>query len=303
MKNAIKVLCFTLAFIIVGSSAAFFYLKWGKSDFDFVDGTEKGTVKITAYNGESKDVVIPSKIKGKKVTQIDTLAFEDSDITSIEIGKNVTYLGKSVFRGCQKLKSVKLGKSLISIDEGCFNDCTTLEEIVLPKTLQKLGGSIFSGCTSLKKVEIEDGSNFVIKDDVLFSADMKTLYFALPYADLGDYVCPDTVETVSPLAFYKIEKLNSFKFSGKIKTVPQGMFILCKNLKEIVVPDSVTKIGSAIMTSSGVKKITIPSSVTEIDKSAFVLTDGEIDKELVIKTVKGSKAETYAKANGIKIEY
>ena len=159
MKNAFKVLCFTLAVIIVVTSAFLIYFKWDKSQFEYVDGTEKGTVMITGYKDESKDVTIPSKLRGKKVTQIDTSAFEESDITSIEIGDNVTYIGKSAFRGCKSLKTVKLGKSILNIDEGSFNDCTSLEEIKLPKSLEKLGGSVFAGCTSLKNVEISSNTS------------------------------------------------------------------------------------------------------------------------------------------------
>lgn len=303
MKNAIKVLCFTLAVLIVGTSAFLIYFKWDKSDFDFVDGTEKGTVMITGYKGESKDVKIPSRLRGKKVTQIDTITFEESDITSVEIGDNVTYIGKSAFRGCKSLKTVKLGKSILNIDEGCFNDCTALEEIALPKSLENIGGSIFAGCTALKKVEVAQGGNFTIKDDVLLSSDMKTLYFALPYANLGNYTCPDEVETISPLAFYDCKNLTGFSFSSKVKEIPQGIFVLCPELKSIEIPDSVTKIGSAVLTKSGIKTVTIPSSVKVIDKNAFVQSDGTNDKDLVIRTTSGSKAETFAKENNIKIEY
>ncbi len=302
MKNAIKVLCFTLAFIIVGTSAFFFYIKWSKSDFVTVDGTEKGTVMITGYSGERKDVKLPSKIRGKKVTQIDTLAFENSDITSIDIGNNVTYIGKSAFRGCKSLKTVKLGNSILNIDEGCFNDCSSLEEIVLPKSLEKLGGSPFAGCTALKKVEVEDGGNFAVQDDVLFSSDMKTLYFALPYADFEKYVCPETVETINSLAFYECKKLTDFTFSNKVKVVPQGIFAGCSSLKQFTVPESVTKIEAAIIVQSAVKTVTIPSSVTEISKSAFIQSEGENDKDLVIRTTSGSKAELFAKENEIKVE-
>ena len=303
MKNAIKVLCFTLAVIILGTSAFLVYFKWDKSEFEYVDGTEKGTVMITGYKGESKDVKIPSMLRGKSVTQIDDTAFEDSDITSIEIGDNVTYIGMSAFRGCKSLKTVKLGKSLLNIDEGCFNDCTSLEEITLPKSLEKLGGSIFAGCTSLKNVELEDGGNFIIKDGVLLSSDMKTLYFALPYANLGNYTCPDEVETINSLAFYNCPSLTGFTFSDKVKAVPQGMFVLCTGMKELTLSDSVTQIGSVILTKSGIKTVTIPASVKVIDKYAFTQSDGTNDKDLVIKTTAGSKAESFAKENSIKIEY
>lgn len=303
MKNAIKVLCFTLAVIIVGTSAFLIYFKWDKSQFEYVDGTEKGTVMITGYKDESKDVTIPLKLRGKKVTQIDTSAFEESDITSIEIGDNVTYIGKSAFRGCKSLKTVKLGKSILNIDEGSFNDCTSLEEIKLPKSLEKLGGSVFAGCTSLKNVELEDGGNFVIKDSVLLSADMKILYFALPYAKLGNYTCPSEVETINSLAFYNCPTLTGFNFSNKVKSIPQGMFVLCTGLKELNIPDSVTQIGSVIITKSGVKTVTIPESVKVIDKSAFIQSDGTNSKDLVLRVRAGSKAESFAKENSIKIEY
>lgn len=303
MKNAIKVLCFTLAVLIVGASSFLIYLKWDKTDFDYVDGTEKGTVMITGYKGEEKNVKIPDRLRGKKVTQIDSLAFEESDITSVDIGDNVTYIGMSAFRGCKSLKTVTLGKSILNIDEGCFNDCSALEEVILPKSLEKLGGSIFAGCASLKEVEIEKDGNFVIKDGVLFSSDLKTLYFALPYANLGNYTCPDEVEAVSPLAFYDCKSLTGFNFSYKVKEIPQGMFVLCPNLKSIEFPDSVTKIGSAVLTKSGIKTVTVPSSVKVIDKNAFIQSDGTNDKDLLIRTTAGSKAETFAKENNIKIEY
>lgn len=303
MKNAIKVLCFTLAVLLVGTASVMIYLKWDKSDFNYVDGTEKGTVMITEYTGESKEVKIPSTLRGKKVTRIDDLAFENSDITSVEIGDNVTYIGLSAFRDCKSLKKAVLGKNILNIDEGCFDGCASLEEITLPKSLEKLGGAVFAACTSLKKVELEDGGNFAIKDDILFSSDYKTLYCALPYAKITDYTCPDSVETLMPFAFYNCVTLTNFNFSKNIKAVPQATFIGCKNLKELVLPDTVTQIGAAVTTLSGIKKITIPSSVTTINDSAFVNSDGEIDSDIIIRTTSGSRADSYAQSKSIKVEY
>lgn len=302
MKNAIKVLCFTLAVMVVIVSSFLIYFKWDKTDFEYIDSTEKGEVIITAYNGDSKNIIIPSRLRGKKVTQVDSGSFEGSNITSIEIGDNVTYIGKSAFRECKNLKTVKLGKSILNIDEGAFNECSALEEITLPKSLEKLGGSIFAGCTSLKKVNVEDGGNFAIKDGVLFSSDMKTLYFALPYENLGNYVCPDSVEEIKPLAFYECASLTGFTFSNKVKIVPQGVFVLCTQLKELTIPDSVTQLGAALITGSGVKNITIPASVKVIDGSTFITSDGTVDSSLVIRTTSGSKAETYAKEKSLKVE-
>lgn len=303
MKNVVKVLCFTLVFIIAGTAGMFGYFRWNQSDFIYTDGSESGTVMITGYEGKEKEVVIPNRIKGKKVTKIDGLAFEESDITSIEIGRNITYIGKSVFRNCTALKTVTLGESVANIDEGAFSGCTALEEITLPKSVEKLGINVFSGCTSLKSVKFESDENFVIKDDIVFSKDMKTLYFALPYAQLGDYTCPDSVEILCEAAFSGCETLTSFKFSEKITAVKRATFFGCTKMTELVIPDSVTELGSIIVTTSAIKRITVPASVKIIDKSAFIRTENEIVDEIVIRTTKESKADIFAEENGIKVEY
>ena len=128
MKNAFKVLCFTLAVIIVVTSAFLIYFKWDKSQFEYVDGTEKGTVMITGYKDESKDVTIPSKLRGKKVTQIDTSAFEESEITSIEIGDNVGISQATLISHC----SIKIGNNVKIGGGGCVftSDFHSLDPII-----------------------------------------------------------------------------------------------------------------------------------------------------------------------------
>lgn len=305
MKNFVKVLCFTLVFIIAVSGGLYGYIQWYKTDFEFTDGTEKDTVMITGYNGTDKDVKIPSKIRGKRVTKMDSLVFEDSDITSVEIGDNITYIGKSCFRGCTSLKSVKLGKNVKNIDEGCFDNCSSLERIAFPASLEQLGISLFSGCTALKEVKFDSEEYFKIEDGVVFSSDMKTLIFALPYAELGDYTCPDSVTKIYDGAFYGSTTLTGFIFSKNVTTVPRAVFAGCTSLKELVIPETITKICSLVTTASSITQITVLASVKEIDDLAFYDNENKknVSENLTMVTVKGSKAEEFAKTNGMKIEY
>ena len=46
-------------------------------DYNYTE-LDDGTVEITSYNSSDDDVVIPSKIKGKKVTSIGSYAFKKS---------------------------------------------------------------------------------------------------------------------------------------------------------------------------------------------------------------------------------
>lgn len=57
-------------------------------DYNYTVLTD-GTVEITKYIGDDVDVVIPSKIKGKKVTSIGAWAFEEEN--PIKVHPNIIY--------------------------------------------------------------------------------------------------------------------------------------------------------------------------------------------------------------------
>ena len=61
MKNALKVIIFIVAVLALCAGGIFGYTKYMKIDFDFSDGTKSGTVEITAYNGDSVNIIIPKK--------------------------------------------------------------------------------------------------------------------------------------------------------------------------------------------------------------------------------------------------
>ena len=120
MKNALKVIIFIVAVLALCAGGIFGYTKYMKTDFDFSDGTKSGTVEITAYNGDSVNIIIPKKIRGKTVVQIAQSAFAKTDITSVEIPDTVTSVGEKAFANCEKLERVKIGNSVKSIGNSCF---------------------------------------------------------------------------------------------------------------------------------------------------------------------------------------
>ena len=82
------------------------------------------------------------------------------------------------------------------------------------------------------------------------------------------------------------------------KKINEGTFIDCKGLTELVIPDSVTSIGTVILSGSGVKTITIPDSVTKIDENAFL----NVEKQITVITTKRSAAARLAEKKGIKLQ-
>ena len=71
MKNAIKVICFVLAVLIIGTASGFIYFTWDVGEFETVEGSKAGTAIITEYIGEATEVVIPEKLRGKKIISIE----------------------------------------------------------------------------------------------------------------------------------------------------------------------------------------------------------------------------------------
>ena len=140
----------------------------------------RGTVVITKYLGNDKEVVIPSEIDGKTVTLIDDDAFRNNEKlksvklpdTLIGIGVEAFAFCKSLesvnipegikdfspaFRGCEMLKSIVIPEGIERIEQGMFWDCISLENVTLPNSLKIIDGSTFENCTSLKTITLPNG--------------------------------------------------------------------------------------------------------------------------------------------------
>ena len=181
-----------------------------------------------------EEIVIPSTYKGKAVTMIADNAFEDANLTSIEIPDSVTSIGSSAFSSCDSLTSLVIPDSVTSIGQWAFYYCRRLTSVVIPDSVTSIDSFAFESCDSLTSV--------VIPDSVI------RMGFAFEYcSSLTSIVIPDSVTEIGDRAFYS-----------------------CNNLTSVVIPDSVTSIGSSAFEScSSLTSIEIPDSVTSIGNFAF----------------------------------
>ena len=131
--------------------------------------------------------------------------------------------------------------------------------MTLPSSLRKLAGTFYN-CSSLEKIIIPEGVEI------------------LGYSVFGG--CSSLVDVTLPSTLKEFEE--SLTLDAGAAT-----FIKCKSLKNIVIPDGVTKLPTILFFEcSSLESITIPASVTEIGRAAF----GSCEK---LKTVnyKGTKSE------------
>lgn len=297
MKNAIKVLCFVIAFVLIGTAGTYFWFTFDKGEFEYVEGDEKGNVVITNYIGSEKDVTIPKRLRLKNVTAIDEDAFKESDIESVKIGGNITFIGQNAFRSCKKLKSVELAEGVKSIGEGAFMECTSLKSIKFPSTLKKIDICPFTK-SALTEIDMSENDYFTIENGVVYDKDKTVVYFSLESADLSDYKLPETVNMIKEAAFYNHKELTSIEIGSKVTKISNLAFF-ATGIKEVRIPPNVVSFGSMVFSESPLTRIYISEGTKTIEKAAF---EG-LEKQLTIVTPENSKAAKYAQENKLKVEF
>lgn len=314
MKNALKVLIFTVAFIAVAAGVFIGSLKYNRTDFTCSDGGKKGTTVINAYTGSSVNIVIPEKIKGDTVVTIGSNAFERTNIKSLIIPDCVTRIEPRAFNECTKLETVTIGNSVTVIANSAFLGCSELKEINIPASVEDIGEMAFAECKNLKEIKVAEGAKFVFEDGILFTADKKEAVAALPCVDFSTYKFPAETEKFAPELFFNHSELKSFEFPDGTTAIPEGLFTLCSSLEDVKIPDGTLSIGdSAFLGCKSLSKLYIPSSVRTIGKIAFpAVAKGEKiqdsakeyynpDFKLIVE--KNSYAYHYAVENKINYEF
>jgi len=282
---------------------------------------KEGRSEITITGGErslSGDVVIPSKINEKPVTKIEGKAFYyNQEVSKVTLPASVTNVGLFNFSSCEKLTSIDVAEdnpSLTSNDEILFSkDLKLLIQAPsqlsgnyrIPKGVVGLGRSAFRGCKisslhipagvmnagtytfsdlpNLKAITVDDANpQFSSIDGVLFNKP-KTRLIKFPQTRGGDYAIPEGVEELANGAFANNQKIQSIALPNTLKFIRRDVFLKCRNLTNIELPDSLEVIEPLSFSLSGIQKVNLPKNVKEIGSIAFRHCEGlvrlTVDKE------------------------
>ena len=113
------------------------------------NGTAYRVSKGTVTSGA---VVIPAANNRLPVRQVATLAFSQTDITSVSIPYNVTSIGQLAFYQCGSLASVALPESLKSIEYSAFANCVSITSLTIPAGVTSVGYQAFAGWTGTQTI-------------------------------------------------------------------------------------------------------------------------------------------------------
>ncbi|MBE6674706.1 MAG: leucine-rich repeat domain-containing protein [Ruminococcaceae bacterium] len=156
------------------------------------------------------------------------------------------------FNGCTALESAKLPSTITVIPKALFRDCKSLTSIVIPSSVTKIDGEFtrsdrgaFVGCTSLKTITIPANVTF-ISAYAFASSGLETIVFeerTLQYDEEGN-------------------------LTNGLSMEQYAVFENCKSLKELILPEGLTKIGNCFAKGcSALTKLSLPSTLSELDGS------------------------------------
>ncbi len=219
------------------------------------------------------------------VETIGSSAFSDCDGLTGEliIPDSVTSIGNSAFWDCSGLTSVVIGNSVTSIGEDAFEDCNKLIEVINRSSLKITAGSSGNGYVAYYAKQVitdEADSNIIKKDDYIFYNDNGSYYLMGYEGTDTELVLPDDIDgnayAIYQYAFYNRDWLTSIVIPDSVTSIGSFAFFWCSGLTSVVIGDSVTSIGKYAFSScsSLTGELVIPDSVTSIGDDAFTNCDG-----------------------------
>ena len=248
---------------------------------------------IKADKSISGDIVIPSTYNGKPIREIRAFTFEYChNLTGVIVPDTVNFIGQSAFGSCDNLQKAVLNNTgtiftnafagctnltdvTITnagyIRDGAFNGCG-FASITIPASVRQVTDEAFIYCNNLAEIKVDTNSQYLkAVDDVLYSIDGTNLILYAPASDGEAFVIPAEVTRIGSAAFIGCQNLKTILIPNTVTELGTYYnFYGCTSLTSVIIPDNVTTIGNAAFTEcDNLTSVTIPASVTYINGFAF----------------------------------
>lgn len=222
-------------------------------DYNYIE-LEDGTVAIVMYKGSDNNLIIPSTINGKTVSQIGTMSFWYNDyLEYVKLPTNLVSIDSLAFAFCPNLKEIEFPKTLETVEynflagtkpekvsiayglkkipENFLKENDKLTEITIPDTVTDIGTNAFYKCTALSEITLPKSLKTIGKD-------------AFAYTNITSVTIPSGIE--AGYGAFRFSALKTAVFEDGTTCIPNGMFRSCEKLNKVTMPNTVTALGSEI---------------------------------------------------------
>ena len=206
---------------------------------------------ITGYTCTDTDVIIPSEISGKTITEIGWYAFREKQLTSVKIPEGVTAIAYGAFYGNQ-LTSIEIPNSVTTIGKYAFQK-NQLGSVKISNSIKVLSESVFNYNYLI---------DVVIPDSV---TDIGQNAFSLN--QLSNITIGDNVVNIGKYAF-RNNQLTTLKIPSSVNTIGEEAFML-NQLTSVTLQNGLENINQQAFSNNQLTSIEIPESVISIGDGAF----------------------------------
>lgn len=199
------------------------------------------------------------------------------------IPNTVQHIADNAFYGCGEIEELIIPDSVITIGNNLFlyGDNPKVKKIVIGKNVKSIGNNSFYYCNGVTEFEIPNNVTEigykVVPDNVKkLTIGTERVTSGMVNSNCTDLILKEGVKYIAPSTFKDKTSITSITLPSTLIEIEDsgnyndGVFEECSGLTEIIIPDSVTTIGSrAFYGCTSLTSVTIPNSVTTIDYNAF----------------------------------
>ena len=248
--SSVTAIVLVIAIALVG---VFQYIKIEKN-FKFVENESGYTIDVGKYYKES-NVEIPATYNGKPVTKISDGMFEnDTNITTITLSSNITYIGNNAFKNCPNLKQIIFKSastySSASADTHSGSYAITTLAVAISKkdpnnNIAFIGESAFYNCVALESIDVSSATTIG-----------KNAFYGC--SKLESVSLNDNLTKLADSTFNGCLKLNDLQLPSALMEIGANCFVNCRALENIAIPATTTTVGANILNGcTGLKKIVL----------------------------------------------
>ena len=220
-----------------------------------------------------KSIVVPNTVKECAQEPGRWALSEDSYLKEIIFEEGMERIPSRLILNSESLERVVIPQSVKEIEEKAFSNCGNM-------VIYGVTGSYAEEYAKENGIPFKDESNVAIEGNFEYAVSGGEVIVTAVITNEEDIVVPETlggyqVTGIGYRAFYGNCAVKTIVLPDGIKTIEDGAFAECSNLKSIKLPEKLTTIGRDIISGTGIESITIPKGLQKCaDKQANTSLSG-----------------------------
>ena len=185
--------------------------------------------------------------------------------------------GAAIWKNCPRLAKVVFAEGIERIRDGVLDDCPALKAVYLPSTIRRISRKAFQGSAPMLYFSVPMTIWQLGSTEYCLSPDETLSGLHLPagpaplrkLAETPVILLEERQKKLKPGEFRDELRLTELMLPPQVEDIGDEAFFGCRNLRKVILPDGLRRIGKKAFRDTALEEIRIPESVAEIGARAF----------------------------------